>query len=93
MASLNSLPIQAVTFEDIKREVQDLVAAINSKEDQDRFPDTVNQYNKYSEDLSVLDGVPMLGTECPGQPSLSSPVQYEDAGQSQALRFLAWHYW
>ena len=67
VASLNSLPIQAVTFEDIKREVsrdqemQDLVAAISSKEGQDRFPDTVSQYNKYSEALSVLDGVPMHG--------------------------------
>ena len=67
VASLNSLPIQAVTFEDIKREVsrdqemQDLVGAISNKEGQDRFPDTVSQYNRYSEDLSVLDGVPMLG--------------------------------
>ena len=67
VASLNSLPIQAVTFEDIKREVskdqemQDLVAAISSKESQDRFPDNVSQYNKYSEDLSVVDNVPMFG--------------------------------
>ena len=41
--------------------MQDLVAAISSREDQDRFPDTMNQFNKYSEDLSVLDGVPMFG--------------------------------
>ena len=67
VASLGSLPVKAVTFEDIKREVsrdqemQDLVGAIGSKEGQDRFPDTVSQYNKYSEDLSVLDGVPMYG--------------------------------
>ena len=67
VAALGSLPVQAVTFEDIKREVSrdqemlDLVSAISSKEGQDRFPDTVSQYNKYSEDLSVLDGVPMLG--------------------------------
>ena len=67
VASLNSLPIQAVTFEDIKREVNrdqemlDLVSAISSKEGQDRFPDTVSQYNRYSDDLSVLDGVPMHG--------------------------------
>ena len=56
-----------MTFEDIKREVsrdqemQDLVAAISNKEGQDRFPDTVSQYNQFSDDLSVLDGVPMLG--------------------------------
>ena len=67
VGSLNSLPVQAVTFEDIKREVsrdqemQDLVAAISSKECQDRFPDTVSHYNKYSEELSVMDGVPMFG--------------------------------
>ena len=48
VASLNSLPVQAVTFKDIKREVsrdqemQDLVAAISSKEGQDRFPDSVS---------------------------------------------------
>ena len=59
VASLSSLPVQAVTFEDIKREVsrdqemQDLVSAISSKEGQDRFPDTVSNYNKYSEDLSL----------------------------------------
>ena len=67
VASLGSLPVQAVTFEDIKREVSrdqemlDLISAITSKEGQDTFPDTVSQYNKYSDDLSVLDGVPMLG--------------------------------
>ena len=47
VASLGSLPVKAVTFEDIKREVNrdqemlDLVSAISSKEGQDRFPESV----------------------------------------------------
>ena len=67
VASLGSLPVQAVTFENIKREVSrdqemlDLFSAISIREGQDTFPDTVSQYNKYSEDLSVLGGVPMFG--------------------------------
>ena len=78
VASLGSLPVKAVTFEDIKREVsrdqemQDLVGAIGSKEGQDRFSDTVSQYNKYSEDLSVLDGVPMYGRRVVVPASLST---------------------
>ena len=43
------------------QEMCDLVSAIGNEVDQDRFPDTVSQYNKYSQDLSVLDGVLMLG--------------------------------
>ena len=67
VASLSSLPVQPITFEDIKREVardqemKDLVRAITNTEGQDKFPDTVSRYNNYREELSVLDGVPMLG--------------------------------
>ena len=80
MCSLNYLPVQAVTFEDIKREVsrdqemQDLVAAISSKECQDRFPDSVSHYNKFSENLSVMDGVPMFGRRVIVPASLSQSV-------------------
>ena len=71
LASLSSLPVQAITFEDIKREVlkdqemKDLVRAITNIEGHDRFPDTVSRYNNCSvlemvsrcseEELSSLD--------------------------------------
>ena len=59
--------LRAVTFEDIQREVvrdremSDLVQAITNSGEQDSFPDTVSQYNKYRDSLYVLEGVPMLG--------------------------------
>ena len=59
--------IQATTFDEVKTEVSrdqemmDLIAAISNKMDGDSFPDNLAAYNKYREDLSVLDDVPMYG--------------------------------
>merc|ERR1712218_276333 len=59
--------LRAVTFEDIQREVvrdremSDLVQAITNSGEQDSFPDSVSQYNKYRDSLYVLEGVPMYG--------------------------------
>ena len=56
-----------MTFEEIKNEVSkdqemlDLVKAIENKDESDRFPDTIAAYNRHSENLLVVDGVPMLG--------------------------------
>ena len=59
--------IKAVTFDEVKIEVRrdqemlDLITAIQSKEEMDTFPDQISVYNKYREDLLVVDGVPMYG--------------------------------
>ena len=39
----------------------DLINAIKNKDVADRFPDTVASYNRHSDNLLVVDGVPMLG--------------------------------
>ena len=59
--------VEAITFDQVKvevardREMMDLVAAITNKLDIDTFPDSLSVYNKYRENLLVLDGVPMYG--------------------------------
>ena len=59
--------IRAVTFDDVKSEVSkdqemlELVTAISNEMDSDSFPDNLSAYNKYRENLSVLDNVPMYG--------------------------------
>ena len=39
----------------------ELVKAISNKADQYSFPDTASAYNRYRDELYVLDGVPMYG--------------------------------
>ena len=65
VASIN--PIEAITFEKVKQEVQKdqemlkLVEAITNMSDFDNFPDYLSAYSKLKESLSVVDGVPMYG--------------------------------
>ena len=60
--------ICAVIFEEIKikffkdQEMLDLVRAIGNKDESDRFPDTEANYNRHSDNLLVVDGVPMIGS-------------------------------
>ena len=67
LASWSNNDVRAITFEEIKLEVSkdqemlDLIKAIENKDGSDRFPDTVANYNRHSDDLLVVDGVPMLG--------------------------------
>ena len=67
VSSLSENDVRAVTFDQVKQEalndqeMQDLIAAIENKAGQDTFPDTVLQYQRYSDKLLVLDGVPMYG--------------------------------
>ena len=67
LSSWSGNDVQAITFEEIKNEVLkdqemlDLVRAIENKDESDRFPDTVASYGRHSENLLVVDGVPMLG--------------------------------
>merc|ERR1712218_396451 len=68
VASLyEDMGLRAVTFEDIQREVvrdremSDLVQAITNSGEQDSFPDTVSQYDRFRDSLYVLEGVPMFG--------------------------------
>ena len=66
VASLSSLPVQAITFEAIReevkrdREMQILIGAITNKSDA-KFPEEVFKYDRHREELSVVDGVPMFG--------------------------------
>ena len=59
--------LRAITFEAIQSEVirdsemSDLVQAITTMGEQDSFPDTVSQYNRFRDSLYVLEGVPMYG--------------------------------
>ena len=65
VASIN--PIEAITFEKVKQEVQKdqemlkLVEAITNMSDFDNFPDYLSAYSKLKESLSVVDGVPVYG--------------------------------
>ena len=65
VASIN--PIEAITFEKVKQEIQkdqemlQLVEAITKMSDYDSFPDYLSNYSKLKENLSVVDGVPMYG--------------------------------
>ena len=67
IASWSDNDVKAITFEEIKAEVAkdqemlDLINAIENKDIADRFPDTVAGYNRHSDQLLVVDGVPMLG--------------------------------
>ena len=55
--------LRAITFEDTQGEVvkdiemSDL--AIATSGEQDSFPDTVSEYNRYKDSLYVVGGVPM----------------------------------
>ena len=59
--------VRAITFDGIKAEVLkdpemlDLIKAIENKDGSDKFPDSVASYNRHSDNLLVVDGVPMLG--------------------------------
>ena len=67
ISSWSDTNVRAITFEEIKVEVSkdqemlDLTRAIENKDVSDRFPDTVAGYNRHSDNLLVVDGVPMLG--------------------------------
>ena len=64
---LSNNDVRAITFDEIKIEVSkdpemlDLIRAIENKDGSDKFPDSVAAYNRHSENLLVVDGVPMLG--------------------------------
>ena len=64
---LSTDDVRAITFEEIKAEVArdqemlDLIKAIENKDDTDKFPDAVANYNRHRDNLLVVDGVPMLG--------------------------------
>ena len=59
--------VRAITFDEIKAEVLkdpeilDLIKAIKNKYGSDKFQDGVASYNRHSDNLLVVDGVPMLG--------------------------------
>ena len=60
--------IHAVTFERVKQvverdeEMKQLREAVENLDYNERFPEGVAVYDKYKRELTVLDGVPMMGT-------------------------------